>query len=198
MAKKPIKATDAFGFTAGIIGLVADVAGLGGLVIVSKAGQDSQIFLWIFLFLSLVYSLALVNFFTRKRLYAACSEQLRSCNRRLEVSKATTNLRINPDLREKYKYLNRVDSGTYSTTLLIGIPIIISFCAMAFYVDGASSTFDRSLDLFNLFIFSERLRYTCLSAVFYGVIFGLFVCALINKMVSSIFLALDQSYGELK
>ena len=132
MSKKQIKATDAFGFLAGVIGLVADVAGLGGLIIISKVGQGSEFLLWAFLFLSIIYSTALVNFFARKHLFDSYKGRVETLSRQIE-SECPQNDRIaliipTPSKIEKRGIIYRVESGATSFTLIAGLPVMILLC----------------------------------------------------------------------
>lgn len=70
MSKQHLKNVDRFSFFAGLVGLVADFITLGSLFLVSKSSQDSSFFLWVVVLAGLVYSIAIINFYFRKKIHS--------------------------------------------------------------------------------------------------------------------------------
>ena len=184
--KRTVKATDIFGWVTGSVGLIADVVGLGGLVVASRVEQSNQFFVWVLLFLMTLYSVVLVSFFLRRHFYSVHRRRIRSLD--------LTDQEYLREIDFFNRGMERIEQGSVSATCLVGVPIIICFVCAAFYVDSANSGFDRAFGGIPSLIFvSNRLEYT-LHGALYGLFLGIPLCLGINMLIRQIFLALEPEY----
>ena len=161
-----LNSIDKFGIVTGLIGLVADCVSLGSLFAISKSAQNPSFYIWLLVLLSIVYSIALVNFYARRYF------RRRNLKNSLELSSAS------------YRY---IEKGTQSVTYLIGLPILICYFILAFFVDN-------NLFFDDISIFFHDIRLPITRGLFYGGGFAWLVCYYSNLLILNIYTAFDPSY----
>jgi hypothetical protein len=126
---------DKFGLGTGLIGLVADVVSLAGLFTFSSSAQGTPIPIWIFVLISLIYSIAATNFYARRYF---CKRVIRR-NERLSRQE-----------------LRRVEEGTASVTALISFPTLIAYFTFAFFAES---------EFFRLYFIQSITRGLCIGGL---------------------------------
>ena len=157
---------DRFGIVVGLIGLVADSITLGSLFTISKSTQNSPFYIWLLVLLGIVYTTLLLNFYARKYFH-----------------------------RQRLKYMQevsltsyrRIEKGTQYLTFLIGMPMIICYFILAFFI-GDSFFFD------DLSIYFTDIRLPIARGLFYGGLLSYLICYCGNQFVLRIYEAFDPNY----
>ncbi len=160
---------DKFSIVTGIIGLLADCISLGGVFVISKRSQTASFHIWILVLLTIIYSIALINFYSRSYFHK------RSL---LEYQEAKT---------RKYR---RIERGTQSITILIGFPLLICYFTLAFFVNN-----DLFFDEFFAYPYMHSIRLPITRGLLYGTIVAAIVCTFSHEIARNIYKAFDHSYG---
>lgn len=143
-----ISKVDQFGIAAGVIGLIADFSSLSALFPKSSNEDYLPLFGWITIFVLILYSTMVINFFARRALFRRMEED------RFESS-------------EKKRL--RIESSVFRATLMICLPIMTVYfvAALNAYSKVAPSfiyLYDFIFVFFNLF----EDFYILVCGIFYG------------------------------
>ena len=177
---------DAFSLFAGSIGLIVDFIGIGGLIAVSKTSTDADPIIWVLSGLLILYSIAFVSFSTRKLLFKRYVNRIRTIS---------SNEQLTEELEaEVSRYILRVDRGTSSTTLLVGVPLFICFALAAAYIDSAESRLDQAFLFWPGMFGYNRVEYVLKGGFLYGTLIGLLLSSFIDLTMLSVYRALDPDY----
>jgi hypothetical protein len=157
---------DKFSIGTGVIGLVADAVSLASLFAVSSNTQGAPLHIWLLVLLSIVYSIAAINFYARRYFCKRSPQKAQGFNR---------------------EELKRIEQGTFFTTLWTGVPILICYFIFAFM------QFDQPL-FDDLFIFFPDELLPIVRGLLYGGTFALLICYCSHKSVFHIYKAFEPSY----
>lgn len=172
MAKKAMRTIDIFSVCAGGVGLIADFISLGSLVITSNSEKAPSLLVWLIVLLSVVYSAAFLNFYTRKKMHG---RYVRSYQNPLQIV-SKENFRV-------------IENGAESVTALFCYPMIIGYITMAFYIDD-----DYLFDGLGNIVWQNSTLLACVRGIIYGGIASAIVCLSINSTVAKIYEALEPRY----
>ena len=184
---------DKFGISTGLIGLLADtislsalssasnVAGLPSSTTLSDA-SNSQIPLhvWLLVFVSIVYTIAIINFYTRRYFHKRNLQDLQPLNL-LEV--------------------RQIEKGALTFTKLIGLPLLTCYFIFALVQSPreGGSPFDH-VDLMyqtalTFFTYSDLENILpILRGLFYGGFLALYICILLHSSILNIYETFEPSY----
>ncbi len=166
-SRRQLSHIDKFSIGTGIIGLVADAVSLASLFALSSNAQSAPLHVWLIVLLSIVYSIAAINFYACRYFCKQTLQKAQGFNR---------------------EELKRIEQGTFSATLWAGIPILICYFIFAF-IKIDDPYFDYS---FMNFVPDELLP--IVRGLLYGGTFAWLICYYSHKSVSYIYKAFDPSY----
>jgi|GEM_PF-3219133 len=190
--QKRLSKIDKFGISTGLIGLLADTISLSALSSASNvAGLPSSttlahvgnfqipLHIWLLVFVSMMYTIAIINFYTRRYFHKRNLQNLQPLNL-LEV--------------------RQIEKGTLTFTRLIGLPLLTCYFIFALVQspEKGGSPFDH-IDLMywlSLTFFASDLEdiLPILRGLFYGGFLALYICSLLHSSILNIYETFEPSY----
>jgi hypothetical protein len=172
--KRKISKVDQFGIAAGLIGLIADFSSLSALSQNPSEESHLTLFNWITVFMLILYSTMIINFFVRRSLF-------RRFRRRIS----------------EFDKIKEIELSILCLTLLVCLPVMTTFftAALIQYVNYDSSFLYLYEHIFYLFSLSEGF-YILLCGVFYGAflsIYLIYCCHLVLKFFYRVLISSEDS-----
>jgi hypothetical protein len=165
---------DQFSIGTGLIGLVADVVSLASLFAISRSNntENPPLHIWLLVLISIIYSVAAINFCTRRYFHKRSLENIQELTL--------------PQIR-------RIEKATLTFTYLVNIPILISYFVFAFL--EISSVEPILMYSFNYpFFWVNRMLQPFLCGMLYGGLLSSLICGLFHSSIIHIYVAFDPLY----
>lgn len=170
--QKQLSKIDKFSIGTGLIGLVADVISLISLFVISRDTKSAPLHIWLLVLLSIVYSIAAINFYARRYFHK-------------RVLKNSQQL-----ILQEFRL---IEKATLTFTCLVGVPILICYSIFAFLeIDRLDTLLIDSFDF--LFILADDTLRPIVCGVFYGGLLAGCICYLCHYLILDIYRAFDPSY----
>ncbi|HAG83135.1 MAG TPA: hypothetical protein DCL61_18715 [Cyanobacteria bacterium UBA12227] len=165
--QKQLSKIDKFSIGTGLIGLVADVISLTSLFAISSDTKSAHLHIWLLVLLSIVYSIAAINFYARRYFHKR--------------------------VKNNSQQFRLLEKATIKFTCLVGVPILICYSIFAFLeIDRVDPLLIDSLDF--LFILADDTLRPIFCGVFYGGLLAGCTCYLCHYLMLDIYRAFDPSY----
>lgn len=151
--KRKISKVDQFGIAAGLVGLIADFSSLSALFRSPSEESYLTLFNWIAVFMLILYSTIIINFFVRRFLFRRFRCRVFESNKRKEI-----------------------ELSIFFFTILVCLPVMtVFFTAALIQYDSYDSNFLIFYEHIFSFFYLSKDFYILLCGIFYGAFLSFYV-----------------------